>query len=401
MIPAALHRMLREVTEQLAREVAAPSADAPAWSAQQWAVARAVVLMHGIGPLLALRGHWPKSPEWLAFLHEQHRHAVVRHGVLQTFLGRVHEAASARGLPMLALKGAALHALGIYAEGERPMADIDLLVHPQDSVRASELLGSLGLVETMVTWKERCFEPRAGRTVSGFGERADHPVKVELHDRICERMPVSLADITASVFVRDAGPGINAYPSKAALLEHLLLHAAGNMIHKHLRLIHLHDLTRLAALMDRSDWRELLDRRGRMQPLWWAYPPMALAARYAECIPDEVLRALAGRCPGRLVALVERSSFYDLSMSYLWVTAFPGIVWARSLGEALRYGRCRLMPGRQEKTQRQLTVASQAWAAGSSWIRMPQAARIVRWLTGRQMRSATLYVVDAALTGAC
>ena len=147
------------------------------------------------------------------------------------------------------------------------------------------------------------------------------------------------------------------------------------MTSKHLRIIHLHDLTRLAAAMAQDDWNELLDRRGKSRPLWWAYPPLALAARYCDSIPDYVLCALARRCPVVLAALINRRSFFDLSMSYLWVNAFPGIVWARSIGEAMRYGRNRLIPDKMDATQRACT--------------------------GRQMRDATLYVVNAALAGGC
>jgi hypothetical protein len=49
-----------------------------------------------------------------------------------------------RGVALVALKGAALHAQGIYSAGERPMADLDLLVSEDNMARATELLTELG-----------------------------------------------------------------------------------------------------------------------------------------------------------------------------------------------------------------------------------------------------------------
>ena len=45
------------------------------------------------------------------------------------------------GIALVPLKGAALHAMGIYAAGERPMADVDLLVREEQSPRATEIFG--------------------------------------------------------------------------------------------------------------------------------------------------------------------------------------------------------------------------------------------------------------------
>jgi len=39
---------------------------------------------------------------------------------------RIDERGAPEGIAAVALKGAALHAIGLYAIGERPMADIDL-----------------------------------------------------------------------------------------------------------------------------------------------------------------------------------------------------------------------------------------------------------------------------------
>ena len=101
-------------------------------------------------------------------------------------------------------------------------------------------------------------------------------------------------------------------------MAHLLLHAAGVMVLKELRLLHLHDIAQLAAGMKCSDWSEFLDG-----DRWWAHPPLALAARYFPVIPLEVLEALAERCPRRLRRIQRRRCVADVSFSRLWVDAFP------------------------------------------------------------------------------
>ena len=62
-------------------------------------------------------------------------------------------------MPLIALKGAALHAHKIYAPGERPMADLDLLVAESDTARAAQLLTELGFHPGHLTWKHQAFEP--------------------------------------------------------------------------------------------------------------------------------------------------------------------------------------------------------------------------------------------------
>ena len=66
------------------------------------------------------------------------------------------------GLAAVALKGAALQAMGLYAAGERPMADIDLLVQSADLAAAARVLTALGYHEVGMTWKHRSFDPEHG-----------------------------------------------------------------------------------------------------------------------------------------------------------------------------------------------------------------------------------------------
>lgn len=76
--------------------------------------------------------------------------------------------------------------------------------------------------------------------------------------RVGERLPWRITDITDFIMGPQQRPGLNAYASNAALMMHLLLHAAGSMPTKMLRLVQLHDIALLASRMTGQDWEELI-----------------------------------------------------------------------------------------------------------------------------------------------
>jgi len=78
-------------------------------------------------------------------------------------------AGAREGIAAVALKGAALHAIGLYAIGERPMADIDLLVRPADAERTAAVDRIAGLSRSSASWKERVFTPIVERAAGGLG----------------------------------------------------------------------------------------------------------------------------------------------------------------------------------------------------------------------------------------
>ena len=121
-----LQRSLRLVTELLAQRLAnANAADTSHWDETDWRIAPAVAAMHGIAPLLSRQSWRGALPAWQQFLDEQRQHTAARHQRLVCLLERLNEAARGLKLTALALTGVALHNLGIYEPGTRPMADID------------------------------------------------------------------------------------------------------------------------------------------------------------------------------------------------------------------------------------------------------------------------------------
>ncbi|OOG56555.1 nucleotidyltransferase family protein [Rhodanobacter sp. C03] len=387
---------LRRTTEALAVELEQPGIATPEWSDLEWRLAAAAAAAHGVSPLLCKSSRW-QNPEWRGFLESQREHVELRHRRIASLLERIDASARAAGLAIVALKGSALHAIGVYVPGERPMADIDLLVRENDAAPVIQLLQDLGYVESFVQWKHRVFKPATGQPAAGLGEHRDTPVNIELHTRIQERLPISAVDITGRIYPQEPTPGLNPYPSNGALMNHLLLHAAGNICGRSLRLLHLNDIALLAGRMTTDDWNVLWDEHATDAP-WWALPPLRLVARYyRNTVPVAVLARLERDCPALLRTISRRQTLTQVSCSDLWLHALAGIEWSRSVREVGRYVRNRVRPPKENIKERADMVRTQFWLQGQSWVRQNQGRRILTLLTRPVPRMDTLFVVRAAL----
>jgi len=392
----AVQAALRKTTEQIAAELAYPTRSQPAWSDFEWRAARAVAAMHGVSPLLATTLRWQGPQEWQSFLAQQQAHTQQRHRRIEELLQLFDCRAKAAGIAAMALKGAALHSVGIYRPGERPMADVDILVTEQNVEPASRMLEELGFREAHSVWRHRSFAPAETRTSSNLGEHADNCIKIELHERISEALPLRKVDITDLVFATRPSPGLNPYPSTAALMIHLLLHAAGSMVSRSLRLLQLQDIALLAKRMTDADWAEIVRPRASGEFLWWAFPPLLLASRYyIESIPLSILNALASNCPILLRRITRRRSLSEVSLSFLWIEAFPGIEWARTAGEMAEYIGKRIKPDTEMMSVRKSLAATETRLAENPWTHLHQGTRILRWIASRPPRPATMCAVRA------
>ncbi|QDE38330.1 nucleotidyltransferase family protein [Luteibacter pinisoli] len=391
-----LKRGLALTTEALATELAHGTSGTtqPAWSELEWRLAGAAAVAHGVSPLLAGFSTWA-PPGWQDFLASQREHVEIRQQRIAGLLAQMDARARRMALPLVALKGSALHALGLYIAGERPMADIDLLVRPRDLPVVQALLEEMGYEESFRQWKHRVFKPHGGMAVRGLGEHRDTPVNIEVHTRIHERLPIRTVDITDSVWPEDAAPGIQPYPSTGALMAHLLLHAAGNICGRSLRLLHLHDIAQLARRMPREAWNTLWEGT---EPPWWAWPPLRLVARYFPgSVPRAVLERTRRDCPRLLRLAARRQTITRVSCSNLWLNLLPGAEWARTAGDISRLLVNRVRPTTESREERADMLRTQVWLQGQTWVRRGHVARLVTGLTRPVPRMDTLYVVRAAL----
>lgn len=396
-----LQGTLRKITERLAGELAKPTQVAPDWSPIEWQLARAVAAIHCVSPLLAGSLRWEGPALWKDFLAGQKAHVAARHRRIQELLDQIDVRCREEGIAIVGLKGAALHSMGFYRAGERPMADVDLLVQALDTARTGQVLESLGFSESFANWKHGVFMPKTRNVHAGMGEHAENYLKIELHARIAEKLPLRITDVTESVYPRTPHPGLNAYPSRAALMIHLLIHAAGSMAYRALRLLNLHDIALVASRMAVSDWDELVKQGQDMNRRWWALPPLQLTARYyPEAVPTDVLAALCDHCPWTLRRIARHRRLSDVSLSYPWIEAFPGIEWSQSFAEVAEYIGGRIWPDKESMRQRELRVENDFVASKTQWCRLSQRQRLMRWMTSRPLRVETLNAVRTALARA-
>jgi hypothetical protein len=398
---AEIQSALCRITEYLATALGDERCERPTWSELEWQLAPAVAAIHGVSPLLAAALRWQGPPQWSGFLAEQRRHTLLRQQRIAELLARIDEGARSAGIAMVALKGAALQAAGVYAAGERPMADVDLLIHPADAEPAMAVLLALSYHDAGTTWKHQGFEPPGAERRAILGEHADNPIKIDLHHRICERLPLSPTDVTDVIYPPHPQPGLNAYPRAAALLAHVLVHAAGSMTHRGLRLIQLCDIARLARKMTDADWEDLVRLHGHDRRFWWAAPPLMLTARYfRNTVPADVLARLARGCPWVLRQVTRRRNVAGFSYSHLYIDPVAGIIWARSAAQALRYLSSRVFPSEEQRAQMRIVSQTGPWSTEPRWHGQSQIRRILQWASSRPARTETLQPVRAALARA-
>ena len=277
---AAVQRALRETTEFIAHELAQPHA-----------VGARVVRVrmahracgrhdarrqrpHGgahalAGTCRAGDGFWPSSASDRA-ASAAHRGLCCK---------QVDARARTRGVPLVALKGAALHAHGIYAPGERPMADLDLLVSEADAARAAELLTELGFHPGHLTWKHQAFEPDDGAMDPARSVRTATIPSTSSCTAASERS-CRCARWTSPRSCGRAhhGPGSTTTLRAARCCCTSCCTPPARCLGRTTRLLHLHDIARLTSTMGPADWDELFRQaQASADPeLWWAYPPLLL-----------------------------------------------------------------------------------------------------------------------------
>jgi len=393
--PRALGRKLRHITERLAAALAGAPGPEPDWSGLEWGIARAASVIHGISPLLSKQPGWHGPPGWRNFLDGQLAHTAGRYRRMASLLAGIDAQAGQVGIPFVPLKGEALHTLGLYAAGERPMADIDLLLAPAHLAPMTQVLAGLGYRPICATADECVLVPADRPALLHFGEHTDNGITIELHAKIGRPMPVRTVDITSQLWSGAPRPGRNEYPSLAALMGHLLVHAAVNMQMRILRMLQLHDIALLAPRLSGADWKELLHPGGAQTGCWWAMPPLQLTARYyPRSVPAAAIEAARAECAALLRFVAPRFRVSDVSASNARAALFPALSWVASLPEALSCVSTRLQAGmRALRGDAAMPQATEL----QPWITRSHRRRVLEVLLGRP-RPEALRVVAAALT---
>jgi hypothetical protein len=278
------------------------------WSSRHWSAFRRVAAMHGLAPHLARSV--PSStladlvpPDVIGWLIEQdglNRRRIERmHGELAAILG----AAATAGIEVMPLKGALLTTMPGADAPRRPMADLDLLVHPADRAGLGAVVVGLGYrlaPEANPRPSHDVFlDPGGGRIVSFEGEHPDNPRRVEVHVEVKRHLWgwVDDDDLTPALWAGARSGEVlgqpAAMPRTEALFAHLAIHASSDLLSARGRLVQWLDLASLAPLAG--------DLAGIPHPRI-AFPAMRLTAR---ALPDAMtaldLSGPASHAPDRLI----------------------------------------------------------------------------------------------------
>jgi hypothetical protein len=146
------------------------------------------------------------------------------------------------------------------------------------------------------------------------------------------------------------------------------------------------------------DWDDLLKQGQNRSRQWWALAPLQLTARYyPDAVPTDVLAALSIQCPWPLRRIARQYRLSDVSLSYPWIEAFPGIAWSQSFAEIVEYIGGRIWPGKEMRRLRDMRVENDFVASKTQWCKLSQGQRMLQWITARPLRVETLYAVRMAL----
>lgn len=317
-----------------------------------WGRLSAISLREGAQPVLGRRirecdcVEVPRAVS--AHLRHIERTSEFRQRYLERRLLETLQTLSDTGIPVMLLKGAAVAHLVFADFTERPMSDIDLLVHPDDVSRAHSALISVG-------WAPR-FSPDFDGWYAGMHHLppltdARSPalqVGLDLHTQLFpeQRNPFSFeaADMWREARqIEDLPPGCH-----SSSLENHLLHSSLHHAWSH-RLSAagwrtFRDTSAIAALpgFQWSEFVERVDRSGARTPIYWSLS-MARALAGAR-VPDVVLQRLRPQRRKAIINLLERHFVHeaveaerlcpsDRLRTMIWVAAMDGSARIRVAAE--------------------------------------------------------------------
>lgn len=259
-------------------------------------------------------------------------------------LERLVPAFEAAGVPVMALKGAALNLTVYSAPTDRPMDDLDLLVRPEMARAATEVLEGCGCLRGESLVREDFF-PRF-HYEREFRSGGIDPVKIDLHVRPFRPLRYARTVPDDALWTRakvvPCGAGHVPIPSVEDMVVHLAVHGA---VHGHARRMWLEDIRRWVCVhAGELNWEEVL----RTSAAWGLALPVRVGLERVErelgpTCPDGVLERLAGLRAGWRDHLALRQAPRDalhpaahvlvdavctpgarFVLSYLAAVAFPG-----------------------------------------------------------------------------
>jgi len=355
-----LGRLAAAADRTQASAARAPLVDAArALGAEAWSEVPSWVEAAGLGPAAAT-ALGPLAPsDAAAALRDVAERTLARGRRLAAERAALAVALAAAGVPYRPLKGAWSAERAWSPPEARPMADLDLLVHPEELEAAERALRGLGYAETSRTWKHRRYDrPGARAVVDPRGEHPDNPRPVEVHPALAEALRG----------IRWTGPAVRAGAplAEADALAHLLAHASVDAMERRLRLATLVDVARLVTVLEGDTWRAAMGRFEAPKGARFAAPALVLAERELGVRLPAGAQRVVGEAPSALRAWLAAADLDAVSRDGR-AEATRGVlslarVWPTSRREAAAMWRHALFPSRWELADRYPRLAgSPAW----------------------------------------
>ena len=346
--PALPQEKLLAVTNTLAHWLPNPAAGTAVagWTIAEWEAAEWVA-------------YWQNAIPWLVASIETAQVVVPEpvNGRLQTISDasrqrtqcmldaavEILDAFQQAGIAAIMLKGAVLAPLYYPDPFIRPLADLDLLIKPEDIGASRDIMrNQLGYYYYSRSAEDEVYL-RGERKQNIWAPDNVHPV--EIHFTLREEY-AGIGYQLADIMWRESGErpywqnSSARIPNTAALLLHVCAHTTSDWIIQRGRLMHLDDIRKLCEAMQPADWQTF---NNLVQPSTarFLYPALAFAQKYTDLpIPETMINVLQQACPPALLQWLAQTELGDTSESN------PASRSGLGLDIARRLARSRLDMGR-------------------------------------------------------
>lgn len=267
------------------------------WSPAMWFAARFTAQAHGIAPhLYAIFNDYQVLDNldqgFQTYIKDQYLQNQKRIYRIQEILQTLLSNANDQNIHIMPLKGSILINKYYSDPAIRPMADIDLLVSPEDYDRLALLLESMEY-HPFDSFDDGVYT-NVHDLVSLDGEHPDNPIKIELNHKIGWPIGRLEFDITDLMW-ENADKGFLGYdsvfiPKQERLLLMLVCHNAGNQFNGKMRAFHLHDVSLVTKLMNAQQWSDLKTIVKEYQLERTLFSVLTIAKRFSDIeIPDGLI----------------------------------------------------------------------------------------------------------------
>lgn len=301
------------------------------WTEREWKIAKAVIIVHGMGPtlgyLLNQQGdHSALPPQINTFLRNQFEQNHHRIQMIAQTKHQISEALQRERIPFVCFKGLTL-ACRIYPDiGMRPMADIDIYTGRQNKEKLGRVLTHLDYQPHVVTpegmtwYRKNCSTPQdvnwEGAAVTAEddsiwyqGEHVDLPFSVDIHFSMRQGIQEFRYDLDP-MFQQALRTGHGLSVQQTYI--HLLLHASKHFRCHCARWIQLYDLY-LFQQKVAIDEKAVLNEAIEQDICHWLLWPLLLTRQTFKTDPTDLEQKLFAYTSRRYRWLFEQHGLADLS----------------------------------------------------------------------------------------